>query len=399
MPRPIDTNISNINPQIRGAAETAAQLKIDKKVLENVEKLIGAKGLGSPEQLAKLLGPEVLSYFRAMSESLSNLCSRMQEAEVKSLPAQHHEPKFDEFSQRDTSKGPLYQERLPENFLTVEKLNLAAKTGLLTQQQAEALKNLFGLSQEARVMRREEVPMPQASPQSEQERERGGQQQRHQQEQQHSEEEAWADFSTQNSSSGNVSGAEPYYSQELPQGGGTGSFGGGSLRSGMRMGIGGGTQGGMAAPPPPPPPGGNRSSQGSGPSSGQAPNLTGMEQSYLDSNFTPDGPYYGMFESLFGSENWYRNLAGNALTNIQKIREAKQRILAALAGLDPSKPGDAKQLYILQQKLGDMQQSERQWLDNISSAQKANNERKEYIKSILDIFFQTNSAIIRNLRQ
>ncbi len=390
MAGPVNSNMSSINPQIRGAGETAGQLKIDQKLLE---KVLAKQGLSSPEQLAKLLGPEVLSYFRAISESLSNLCSRMQEAEVKSLPAQQNEPKLAEFSMRDTSKGALYQERLPENFLTIEKLNLAAKTGLLTQPQAEALKQLFGLSQEVKMMHREEVPMPQGGHPAEQERERGGQQQQ-QQRQQQSEDESWADFST-NPTGGPQSGQVPSYPVEDGA-----PIGGGSLRSGMRMGIGGGARQNMDAPPPPPPPGSsNRSaSQGRSPT-GQAPNMTGMEQSYLNSNFTPDGPYYGMFESLFGSENWYRNLAGNALSNIQKIREAKQRILAELAGLDPSKPGDAKKLYILQQKLGDMQQSERQWLDNISTAQKANNERKEYIKSILDIFFQTNSAIIRNLRQ
>lgn len=404
MARLVDGNISNMNPQIRGAGETAGQLKIDQKLLE---KVLAKQGLGSPEQLAKLLGPEVLQYFRTMSECLNQMCSRMQETEVKTLPAQNNTPKLEEFAQRDTSKGDLYKQRLPENFLTVEKLTLAAKTGLLTQSQAEALKNLFGLSQEARQMRREDVPMPTQTPHSEQEREQGGQQQQQQQGQQQ-EEEDWADFSAQGSGSSGNTPQGAYYSNDPSQtwgGESGGGFSGGSMRSSMRMGIGsqggGGAPQGFGGPPPPPPPsGGYRgNAQGQGPGPQMPSNAVGMEQSYLNSNFSPNGPYYGMFESLFGSENWYRNLAGNALGNIQKIREAKQQIMAELAGLDPSKPADAKKLYILQQKLGDMQQSERQWLDNISTAQKANNERKEYIKSILDIFFQTNSAIIRNLRQ
>lgn len=397
MARPVDSNLSNINPPIRGAGETAAQLKIDKKVLENVDKLIGTKA-GSPEQLAKLLGTmgqEVLAYFRAVSESLGNLCSRLQESEIKSLHAQTVEPKLPEFAERDTSKGQLYTDRLPEDFLSVEKLNLAAKTGLLTHQQAEALKQLFGLSQEAKQMRKEEMYYQTAMSPSQQERGQGEQRQQQQQDSHQSEDENWADFSVQGSGeNASYSGS----SQGIPEGG---SFGGGSLRSSMRMGMGGGAgaAGAPFGPPPPPPRGGSTQNQSGGRSSGQPQNWTAMEESYLNSNFSPGDPYYGCFESLFGSENWYRNLAGNALSNIQKIRDAKQKIMAELAGLDPSKPGDAKKLYILQQKLGEMQMSERQWLDGISSAQKANNERKEYIKAILDIFFQTNSAIIRNLRQ
>ena len=83
MARPIDANMSHINPPIRGASETAGQLKIDQKLLE---KVLAKQGLGSPEQLAKLLGPEVLQYFRTMSECLTQMCSRMHETEVKTLP-------------------------------------------------------------------------------------------------------------------------------------------------------------------------------------------------------------------------------------------------------------------------------------------------------------------------
>lgn len=394
--RPLDGNMSHINPQIRGASETAGQLKIDQKLLE---KVLAKQGLSSPEQLAKMLGPEVLQFFRTMSEGLNQLCGRMHETEVKTLHAQYNSPKVEEFVARDTSKGNLYQERLPENFITVEKLSLAAKTGLLTTQQSEALKNLFGLSQEARAMRRDDVPMPTNTPQSEQERGQGGQH-RDQHEQDQSGEDAWADFSTPESTT--RSSVQAYTSQSPNSGNDQGGdFSGGSLRSSMRRGMGGGMTQNVNAPPPPPPPpppGNYGGSTGSG--SVQMPNQAmGTEQAYLDSNFSADGPFYNMFETLFGSENWYRSLAGNALGSIQKIRDAKQKIMAELAGLDPTKPADAKQLYILQQQLGEMQQSERQYLDNISAAQKANNERKEYIKSILDIFFQTNSAIIRNLRQ
>ncbi len=387
MARPIDTNMPNINPQVRGAGETAGQLKVDQKL---IDKVLSKQGLGSPEQLAKLLGPEVLNYFRAMSESLSNLCSRMQESDIKSLQAQRTEPKLEEFMLRDTSKETVYQKRLPENFLSPEKLNLAVKTGLLKPEQAEALKHLFGLSADAQQMHKEEYFMHAEAPQSEQGRGQGQQQQQNSGQQGQSSEDDWADFSSQE-----MSGSAPAGNVSAQ------GLGGASLRSNMRMNLGGpaGSQGGFAPPPPPPPPGSGGFQNPPMGSQAQIPDWTQGEESYLNANFSPGDPYYGSFESLFGSENWYRSMAGTAMSNIQQIRGAKQAILAELAGLDPSKPADAKKLYILQQKLGDMQQSERQWLDNISMAQKANNERKEYIKSILDVFFQTNSAIIRNMKQ
>jgi len=398
MARPIDTNMPNINPQVRGAGETAGQLKIDQKLLD---KVLAKQGLGSPEQLAKLFGPEILSYFRAMSESLNVLCNRMQESDVKSLPAQRMDPKLNEFMARDTSKGTIYQDRLPEGFLNPDKLSLMVKTGLLKPAEAKAIDLIFNHSPH-----KEDVHTQFTPPSTDKERGQGDQQQKHQQQEQESEEDSWADFSTQGvgGSDGNAGGS---LRSSMSASGGEnagGNFAGGSLRSSMRMGMGapgGGNSGGFGGPPPPPPQGGssgNMQNQSSG-LQGQIQNSTGQEQSYLNSNFSPGDPYYSSFETLFGSENWYRNVAGSAMSSIQQIRDAKQQILAQLAGLDPTKPADAKQLYILQQKLGDLQGTERQYMDNISMAQKANNERKEYMKAILDIFFQTNSAIIKNLRQ
>jgi hypothetical protein len=131
----------------------------------------------------------------------------------------------------------------------------------------------------------------------------------------------------------------------------------------------------------------------------QLPAATQREQGWLNANFNPGDPYYGWFQGIFQSENWYRNFAAKGLTDLQGIRGMKQQIMAELQGLNPSNPRDAKKLYILQQKLGEAQQSERQIYDHIQMAQKANNERKELIKSIFDMMFQTTGAIIRNLRQ
>jgi len=127
------------------------------------------------------------------------------------------------------------------------------------------------------------------------------------------------------------------------------------------------------------------------------PGMMSMENGYLDGNFQQGDAFYGWFQNLFGSENWYRDFSAKALTELQAIKGAKDQIMSELSGIDSSTPDGAKKLYMLQQKMSDVQQSERQIYDNLSSAQKANDERKEIIKAIFEMYFQTTGAINRNI--
>ena len=127
------------------------------------------------------------------------------------------------------------------------------------------------------------------------------------------------------------------------------------------------------------------------------PGMMQTENDYLNNNFYQGDAFYGWFQNLFGSENWYRDFSAKALTELQAIKGAKENIMAQLAGIDASTPDGAKKLYMLQQNMSDVQNSERQIYDGISSAQKANDERKEMIKAIFEMYFQTTGAVVRNI--
>jgi hypothetical protein len=174
--------------------------------------------------------------------------------------------------------------------------------------------------------------------------------------------------------------------------GGSSSTGGGTTRLGM-TGPGGGTArlgmtgpggggstgssgtapaGGFAPPPPPPPPPPPGPGMGGGGTPydeymNKLPGMMQTENDYLNNNFSQGDPFYGWFQNLFGSENWYRDFSAKSLTELQAIKGAKDQIMSQLAGIDASTPDGAKKLYMLQQKLSDVQQSERQIYDGISS--------------------------------
>ncbi|MBL7685650.1 MAG: hypothetical protein JNK65_06425 [Deltaproteobacteria bacterium] len=365
---------TKINDSYLTGAAAAKAHNVDPKVVDQAMKKMGA-------DLLAQLGPHYLAYLRTVSENLSVLTSRDWESQVKSLPAQAESPegyKDQHFMKFDTSKLPMYEYRLPDQFLNPETLDLAAKRGLLTQHQADAIKVFFGTHPEM-----QEKPQTQTQTMSFQSG-KGERDSTHDEQQQgQSEQEAWEEWNQQ---IGGVSGNAGGRASITGPGGApaTGTASGGQVSNG-------------GLPPPPPPP---RPSSGGGDAlQNKMQSQMNVENNYLNANFQQGDPYYGWFQTLFGSENWYRNFAGNAMGQIQKIKSTKQQILAELARINPNSPEGQMKMRMLQEKLSTAQGDERQLYDHIATAQKANNERKELIKNILDIFFQTNSAIIRNMKQ
>lgn len=409
---PIDSGIG-INPHIQTAQKTAEKLNVDPKKVDKVMQKMGADVL-------KELGPSYMAYLRTMAETLFGqygMCTREFEPDIKSLRYQVDSPHphvNGAFLSRDTSKAPPYEGKLPENFLNSQTLNLLVQKGW-DKNFVNAIKVLFGIDQKPQ----QEMYYMNTSTEGQQ-RERGDGGQGGQQGQSQEEDE-WGNVQFGEEGGPPQSGGQVYAysyapgtapgapsgggSLKMGMGGGPGGTptGGGTLREGMGGGPGGGAPGGFGPPPPPPPPGmgmGVPGGQGQTPYQEYMDQLPGQmqtENQYLNANFNAGDPYYGWFQSVFGSENWYRNFAAKGLTELQAIRGAKQQIMAQLAGINPSSPEGAKKLYILQQKLSEIQGNERQIYDHISTAQKANNERKEMIKAIFDMIFQTNSAIIRNI--
>ncbi|MFO1518569.1 MAG: hypothetical protein U1F57_02725 [bacterium] len=404
---------TKINDSYMTSAQAAAKTNVDPKIVDQAMKNLGV------DIIAKL-GEAYNSYLRTVSESLTTLTSRHWEKDVKSLEGQviSTGDAKDHFAKLDTSKLQVYEYRLPEGFLTVDKLDSATRSGLLTKQQADAIKFFFGLSPQFHKERGQEMTTTAYNPTGQergQQEQGGGNSGGEQDENQEFQE--WANQIEGVQGGGGSSGAVPYSadgsygpgngggrSSIMGPGSSSGNIGGRQSISGPGGQVPGGPTGGSnpsggafpAPPPPPPPPGGGMGSDGT-----NYQNKIGVqmqtENNYLNSNFSPDDPYYGWFQSLFGSENWYRNFAGNALSDLQKIKSQKEKMLAELANINPNTAEGQMKIQVLQQKIGENQQSERQIYDSISTAQKANNERKELIKSILDMFFQTNSAIIRNI--
>jgi hypothetical protein len=370
------------------AEQIANKTGVDSKALD---KAMASMGPGILEQL----GPQVLQYLRGVSEALNNLCDRMQEPAYKALTAQSDSPgpyQAKWFAARDTSSALPYEGRLPFNEISPENLQKAVRSGLLTREQGTALMYMFGFANPPETQVNTTGKNMQGGGQWGQGGDRGMQQD-HQGSGQNPDDE-WNNMELDG-----VSGSG--------SGGGSGGFG----TVGKHM-TGSGSAPGAGGPPPPPPGGGfgpppaPPGSSMTGGSGGTTSNndfqskIAGamqQENNYLNANFNPSDPYYGWFQGLFGSENWYRNFSASALTDLQNIRNSKQAIMAELNGIDASTPQGAKKMYILQQKLGDIQQDERQIYDHVSEAQKANNERKEMVKAVLDTLFQTSSAIIRNI--
>jgi hypothetical protein len=382
-----------MNTGIQTAKQVADKLNVDPAAVDKVVQQLGV-------DLIK--NPAVLNYFRTIASSLNVLTDRSWEIDIKALAAQLPSPQLFKnvhFDSRDTSKGALFQDRLPDNFITPGTLNQAAKTGLLTPKQADAIKLLFGFTQ----------PPPVTYTKSYQQQGQGGFGQLGQQGTQGAspEENDWA---------AQLGGDDPFSTgqgDEAASGtGGTlqqGITGPGSTGGTLRQGMGGGP----GAPPPPgatspgasslpPPPPGTSGAPLGGESDGYqslVQNPTQGEQDSLDSSFSPDDPVHGLLQDTLNSEGKARSAEASLLNDIQSTHFSKQQILADLGNLDMNNPKDAAKIAILQSKLGDINSSEQQLLSDMSLLQQKVNERKEYTKSILDIMFQTSSAIIRNLRQ
>src|SRR4029434_5863193 len=184
---------------------------------------------------------------------------------------------------RDTSSALPYEGRLPFNEVSLENLQKAVKSGLLTREQGQALAYMFGFANppEAQGLRTQSSNMTGGQGQG-QSGERGMQQD-HQGSGQNPDDE-WNEMNL----------------NEIGGGGG-----GGLGTTGKAMtGTGGGPPppppGGGAFPggPPPPPPGSSGTS-----TAGKNQDYSGMinqgmqqEYNYLNANFTPGDPYYSSFQ-------------------------------------------------------------------------------------------------------
>ncbi len=334
---------------------TAINSRVDstaREALKQVDTKAVDKALQKMGMDLKELGPAITAYLRSASEYMTTLSDRMVEKDVKALPAQlEHPSEFYEthFEARDTSRLTLDDgKRLPKDFLN--NIEVAAKTGLITKDQAKALHLLFYSESATKVVQQpSQNPIPYKSetsnpPESGEEWDLEG----------------WEDENVISSKKG--------------------------------MSTGGGYDAPSAPPAPPGPP------PGAGYGTGYGYGDIHKEADYLHQNFAQDNPAYGWLEAALGYESKYKNVTGNALADLQAMKQLKQQLMAELEGIDATTPEGAKKLYILQQRLGDVQGDEKELLDNIRTMQTKRNEFLEMIKSIMDINAQAVRTISNNIR-
>ncbi len=423
--RPVDTNVntSNVNaprvdpqvggtdsqfpshPRVEGAKQTAERLGIDSALIDKALQKYGSAGLA---EMMKQLGDACGAYFRNCGGNLRSLCERYDETQIKTLPGTcqdiHEIDKKTWFDERGTR--PMALEvggTLPqEMFSNPRVLRQMVEKGWFSGDQAKAIQYFFMAPDDARSKQTQFQPSPS---QERGDREgRGGQQGQGQGDNQDEpqfflvEETSSADGST---TTNEYRTANYAITDERSESSPSSGSAVGSVRSGMR-GI---NTRNLNTPPagsrPTPPPGATRPGTPTTPSplgSHSNPVGTELEQQLLEHNFDPNDPRVNGLRMLFQSQSWYRNISGNLLGKLYELRQAKQEIMAQLAGIDASTPEGAKKLYALQQQVSDVQTDERQIYDMISQAQKANAERVELLKSLGEIISQTTKTIISNMK-
>ncbi len=166
---------------------------------------------------------------------------------------------------------------------------------------------------------------------------------------------------------------------------------------GVSKGLGmGGSQpygsGGFPFPPPPP------SSGGWGYGNTGGGNYVGPEMDYL--NNLENGPAKEWLAELFGDESAYRQgVLQTAQEMMLGYKERVEQVRSMIEAQDPTTPEGQQKIYLLQQELGDLTNSQKELSDKLINMQNLMNERKQLVKSLLDIEKNAREAIIRNMRQ
>ncbi len=354
--------IQSFNPELN------AKILAAKETLKQIDPQLVEKAMQNMVEDLKGMGPLIQSYFKTANEFLyagGFLGVRTPETEGRAMRAQIEPPtKYFEshFNARDTSQK--VDRRLMGTLLT--HLDSAVEKKWFTSEQGEALKFIFGLSLSPDKME------TQNQFSSSQPGGAGTFQERNMQQDhsQNSEEEEYQMFFEE---------MEGRDASRTPRSGAS-----------ARM-MGGATARQVPTPPAPP-------SASSGSRAGSAyTSLVQNEENYLEANFSHDDPYYLAFKSFLPWEGGTRNAMLGLIEQEDAFRRSKQDILAQLAGLKTDTAEGAKQLIILQQKLGDVNNSEREVFEKIQRLQQAQNERKELMKNLFEIDSQARNAVLHNM--
>lgn len=338
--RPVDVNRAamNINSHRIDTHRVATQVdpqKVDKALSQMID----------PAQL----GVAYQSYFKLAGEWIGAMSTRIHESETKALTAQAEDPakyRAEWFDQRDTSKGIAGKDYIQEAIIT----DPDRARGYFTREQAEALKNLarpFDPNREEARREAWSVQDPNAG-QGERGYQQGGGQQQQQGQQQ----------------------------DETP----------GHAPQGTRLAVVGG--------PPAPPRGGSSPSQ---PQGGRIPNMTRGDEDYLNAMFPPGDPQADWIRGMFPMEELSRNIFATGFNEITKNRDLRNRIIAEMNGLDPSKAKDSARLIALQTQLQGLNMDDQRYLDGMGQARVETNKMWDFHRSILETITKDREKLASNI--
>jgi hypothetical protein len=157
---------------------------------------------------------------------------------------------------------------------------------------------------------------------------------------------------------------------------------------------------GPTGAPPTPPPGGGAPTANLGPAGGFAgmAGMPGYNQEAFDYIRGLDNDYSrDMLIGLFGDETYANGVIYNVMQNIDSQKRSVQDIQNFIAGIDTGTPEGRHQVMVANQQLGNLQGNIRDLMDAVMNLKKRMDERKQYVKGIIDLAERANEAIIRNV--
>ena len=150
--------------------------------------------------------------------------------------------------------------------------------------------------------------------------------------------------------------------------------------------------------PPTPPGGGGGSGGGYGPTPFAAGGTLFNQTAYNYINSLEGGWGRDVLNGLFQDENYSNGVCYNIMTNIQGQKNTIQDIQNFINGIDTSTPEGRHQFTVASQQLGDLQGNVQQLMDALGTVKRQADERKEYVKSMMDTVWRAQDSIIRNVR-
>jgi len=342
----IDSFLHNMNPRVSTAQETAKKLNIDQNLIEKAAQKLGVD---------ILTDPACKNYFKTMGQNLQVLCTRHWEIEYKSDLGRVDEPrKFTQaFLSRDTSQKAMYQDRLPN--IDEKLISRWEQIGFLKPEQLDAMRSFFLNPPPSSQGVGAEV-----DPEYSQFFENFGQQEE------------------------NVSPHQTRHANPIPQQVATHQSGTSQTHSISRS----LSRNTSHVPAPPSHPGSSPTGGGNGLGITSA-NTTQSDYDFLNRYFSPNDPGYGLLGSMIGDVSRASDLMGSYLNKMREGDQMKQNIMAELAGIDPTTPEGAKQMFQAQYALNEQSTSSRTLMENIQTIMRSQAERVEMTNKILDIQNQT----------